>query len=311
MHRRIHIGRYTHSVLCSAVAICAWWGNTDAWADDARYGTPDEVAVVEDERLPEISGIVASRRHKGFFYVHNDSGNAPEVFLIDRAGTVRGLFLLAGATNVDWEDIAVAPGEDGAFDVCVADIGDNRQRRAEIVVYRFPEPALPSAVADVIQVRPEAFRLHYPDGAHNAEAFVVEPHTGDGYIITKEQSGEAQVYRLPHPWSASQTTKLEHVGALRFPAAAPIETMVTAADVSPDGRRLVTRSYLAGWEWLLPENAENRAFRRIFAEKPARVILAGELQAEAIAYSVDGRCLLTISEQLPSALNEARLVEQP
>ncbi|RMF84909.1 MAG: hypothetical protein D6744_02255 [Planctomycetota bacterium] len=286
--------------LCAGAAVAA----------DERYQAPREIAQIEDARLPEVSGIVASRKHAGLFYVHNDSGNTPEVFLLDRRGKVRGVVRLIGAPNIDWEDVALAPHGENAWDVCVADIGDNRRRRADVVVYRFPEPEF-DAAGGAIRVRPTAFRLRYPDGAHNAEALVVDPRSGDGYIITKEETQPARVYRFAAPWRADAAVTLEHVGELKFPPAPPLMTMVTAADISPDGRRLATRSYGFGWEWMLPAPGDVRGLLRSEALLPQRLDLAGELQGEALAYTADGEALVTISEQLPTALSEVRRTKTP
>src|SRR5438045_5677919 len=70
----------------------------------AAYGTPSSRGPVPDA-LTELSGIAASRAQPGVYYVHNDSGDSPRIFALDRAGTELGQLCLAGATNVDWEDI--------------------------------------------------------------------------------------------------------------------------------------------------------------------------------------------------------------
>ena len=47
---------------------------------------PSAVCVLQDERIVEASGIVSSRRNPDCYYVHNDSGDRPRIFLVDAPG---------------------------------------------------------------------------------------------------------------------------------------------------------------------------------------------------------------------------------
>lgn len=295
-----------------------------ASAPVCRYGDPTVVCEIRDERIVEASGLAASRRHPGLYYTHNDSGGAAEVYLVGDDGRTRLTIVLDGAENVDWEDIAIAPGQAGDRDVCVADIGDNKARRREIAVYRFPEPATlgsddgARAPPDhapgqhpTMRVKPDRFRLRYPDGAYDAESFAVHPQTGDGYILTKTLDGRPRVYKLPAPWAPRESAPgvghdlivLTYLGLLQIDAQ-PAPACLTAADISPDGRRLVARSYVCGWEWRLAEAVPRAEFDRIFRSDPRMIRLASEPQGEAIAYTPDGRALRTISEKRPTRMYE-------
>ncbi len=276
-----------------------------------RYGEPQAVCQIDDRRLDEASGLVAGRRNPGYYYTHNDSGGRPQVYVLDRHGRICLTIRLVGAQNRDWEDIALAPGEQpGTFDVCVADIGDNKAQRKGIVFYRFPEPRLDAIVRarGTLDVKPRVFRCVYRDGARNAEGFAVDPRTGDGYVLTKRFDGACYVYRLPTPWDTAAVTTLTRVGKLQFPPGAALARMVTAADISPDGRRLVTRSYVGGWEWRLAKRDAAGAFALVFEQMPTALELAPEPQGEALCFSADGRALLTVSEGTPTTLYESRPV---
>jgi hypothetical protein len=273
------------------------------------------LAEVTDPRISEASGIVASRRNPGCYYVHNDSGDSPRVFLIDRTGRLRLEIHLAGSKAVDYEDISLAPGDQpGTFDVCVADIGDNHDHRKKIVVYRFREPRLPETAAAtaegasataVVDVHATAYDFRYADGPADAEAFCVHPRTGDGYILTKRLDGRSAVYKLPAPWNPREETRVQQLCTVELPAGiTALSRIVTAADISPDGRRLAVRSYVNGWEWHLPPGVEETGFDRIFATKPAELNLPGEPQSEGLCYSPDGAAFLTISEGKSPTLYE-------
>jgi len=270
------------------------------------YGLPEPVAELSDTQINEASGLVASRRHPGLFYVHNDSGDKPRVFVVDRAGQTRATVHLRGARHVDWEDVALAPGPTaGAWDVVVGDIGDNRAQRSELVLYRFPEVDLDQARGGVLNVTPQAFRIRYADGPRDAEALVVDLRNGDAYIISKQHDGEpAGLYRLAAPWPADEVAVLPRVATVTVEGRTPFERLVTAADVSPDMTRLAVRTYLGGWEWRLPEPPPPGRLELFFGQTPQRLNLAGEPQGEALAYTHDGGALLTVSEGVPTYLYE-------
>ncbi len=273
----------------------------------ATSATTAAVCQLRDARITEASGIAASRRYVGLYYVHNDSGDKPQVYVVDREGRTRATIRLRGASAIDYEDISLAPGaKPGTFDVCAADIGDNNARRPNVVIYRFPEPELDtSRTAEVtIDVEAAAFRVRYADGPANAEAFCVHPRTGDGYILTKRIDGTCRVYKLTAPWDATHETELARLATVELPPATGLARVVTAADIAPDGRQLAVRCYFDGWEWQLPADAKEADFDDIFKLPPTRLSLPAEPQGEGLCYSVDGKSFLTISEGASPTLYE-------
>ncbi|HEX8117141.1 MAG TPA: hypothetical protein VF521_07705 [Pyrinomonadaceae bacterium] len=278
--------------------------NTPLPVDPAQ---PVQLATLEDRRIDESSGLVASRRAPGLFWTHNDSGDGPFVYAFDRAGRSRGTWRVEGAQAIDWEDIAAGPGPAGGQSyLYVGDIGDNGRERDLIVVYRFPEPELSATEAPPKQPRTtqaaEAIRLKYPDGAHNAEALAVHPTTGDLYVVTKANA-EAGVYKLAAPFDPKAVNTLAKVGTLRGPDF--FGTLVTGADISPDGRRVALCDYAQGYELTLPEGG--KGFDEIWKQAPKALSLGARLQGESIAYRLDGAALLATSEQTPTPLFEVVL----
>ena len=101
------------------------------------------VGAVSDPSVVEASGLAASRQNPGVLWVHNDSGNAVELFAIGDDGGVRAPYLPTGITNRDWEDLAIGPGPAAGVDyLFIGDIGDNGLARSSITIYRIPEPAV-------------------------------------------------------------------------------------------------------------------------------------------------------------------------
>src|SRR5829696_1264836 len=126
------------TVFCAFVAL--WLG-----LQREPYGPPATIATLKDKSVSESSGLAASRLTPGAYWTHNDSGDGPFLYAFDTRGDSRGVFRVAGAQARDWEDMATGPGPEGGKGksyLYIGDIGDNNEARAEIVVYRVPEPAL-------------------------------------------------------------------------------------------------------------------------------------------------------------------------
>ena len=268
--------------------------------------TPITLATLAARTVRESSGVVASRRSPGLFWTHNDSGDGPFIYAFDRGGRARGTWRVSGAQARDWEDIAAGPGPArGQTYLYAGDIGDNDNEREFAVVYRFPEPqagadTAAAADAEVRETEPaEAIRVKYPDGAHNAEALLVHPQTGDLYVVTKGVES-AGVYKLAAPFAAGEVHTLARVAVLRGPDF--FGTLVTGGDISPDGTRVALCDYAQGYELTLPAGA--KGFDEIWKQKPVAIPLGLRLQGEAVCYRLDGAALLATSEKTPTPLIE-------
>ena len=337
--RRLELMRFVKILLGAAVVLIALWvvlsrsslnphraerlpADPSRWlrkdvppessAVSGDYGAPVELGTLEDRRVGESSGLVASRRNSGLFWTHNDSGDGPYIYAVGGRGEKRGVWRVAGAESDDWEDIAAGPGpERGRTYLYIGDIGDNGQERAGIVVYRVPEPAVEAANASSTKDRAprtdaaEAIRLKYPDGKHNAETLLVHPATGDIYVVTKSKANEASgVYKLAAPFPVANDARLlVRVGEVRAPSI--LGGLLTGGDISPDGRRVVFCDYVGGYELVMPRGAA-AAFDDIWKQPPVPVVLAPRQQGEAICYRADGAALITTSENLPTPLAEIR-----
>jgi hypothetical protein len=265
---------------------------------------------LEERAVEESSGLAASVGQPGLFWTHNDSGDGPYLYALDGEGRRRGVWRVAGARAVDWEDMAAGPGpEPGRPYLYVGDIGDNGRDRPHINVYRVPEPqVLPADTAATRraprQTEPAVeLRLKYPDGPHNAEALLVHPTTGDLYIVVKNGQPACAVYRLRAAHAASGVNTLERAGEFRSPS--PLGSLVTGGAISPDGRRVVICDYLAAYEMRLPDAAA--AFDDIWQQTPVAISLGPRDQGEAVCYRPDGAALLATSEGSPALLVEVEL----
>ena len=267
------------------------------------------IATLKDKSISESSGLAASRLTPGAYWTHNDSGDGPFIYSFDTRGDSFGVFRVAGAQARDWEDMAAGPGPDrGKPYLYIGDIGDNNGARAEIVVYRVPEPALTTATRTFTKTRPgttepaEAIRLRYPDGAHDAEALLVHPVSGHIYIITKVVIANPAVYEAAPPFTANNPITMTRLGLVSVPSL--FGGVITGGSISPDGRRVALCDYFQGYELTLPAGSAN--FNDIWKQKMVSFDLGKRKQGEAITYRLDGKALLATSEGKNSAVIQVK-----
>ncbi len=203
------------------------------------YSNPVTLGTVDFGALRQASGVAASRNNLGVLWTHNDAGDGPRIFAIDTQGRLLGTYNLSGATQVDYEDIAIGPGPNPNVSyIYLGDIGDNNSSRSTITVYRIPEPAVYSKQAG----KPGSFNLKgfqaitlsYADGAHNAETLIVDPISGDLFVGTKQ----ADVCRF---YQATKS-QLDTGGpiSLAFVCEVTFNT-ASGGSISPSGREIALR----------------------------------------------------------------------
>lgn len=227
------------------------WAKGEGVAVDQEVPTKAyPVGMIEAEMIRESSGLAVSRQFPGVIWTHNDSGDKARLFAIGVDGRLihppdvqpadyQGI-AVTGARHRDWEDIAI--GADGTL--YIGDVGNNRSRRRDLGVYVVaePDPRVDS------QTAPARFiPVYYPEQAEfpdPAEAFDCEAMfyaQGSLYLLTK-QRGDRQttLYRMPLD-TTEEPVALERMGSF------DIEGLVTAADVSEDGRELLVLTYDGLW----------------------------------------------------------------
>jgi hypothetical protein len=241
----------------------------------------------QDSRITESSGLVAATR-SDLLFTHNDSGDTARFFAVDRTGRTRATYRLRGVQARDWEDIARGPGRT----LWLGDIGDNSGSRDRgLLVHRVPEPTGTASAT----LTPTTYRLRYDDGPKDAEALLV---TAEGRVLVVEKTfgSAAGVYASDVPLRPGGVVNLLHrVAEVHVPT-------VTGGDLSPDGTRVVLRTYTAAYEW----DVSGGDVVAALAEDPERVPLPSSPQGEGIAYSRDGRSLLTSSEGRSGPVFELR-----
>lgn len=255
------------------------------------YAPATELARFADPRIDESSGVSAAARSDDVLFTHNDSGDRARFFALDRRGATLAVFDVRGARADDWEDMARGRADDGGPALFFGDIGDNFRRRPTVTVFVVGEPVVTPG-ADALVPLLEAIELVYEDGPHDAEALLVDPRTNALAVVTKARDGVAGVYQADE-----DDDVLRRVAEVRFdtlvrrPGA--YAKAVTSGEMAPDGRRVVLRTPFEAFEWDLAADGDLAA---ALAGTPRRIPLPETRQGEAVAYTRDGRSLVTTSE---------------
>jgi hypothetical protein len=233
---------------------------------------------VRDAAITELSGLVGSPAHPGVLWAHEDSGSPPVIVALATDGRVLARVPVTGARETDWEDVAAGPGPL----LYVGDIGDNAASRASIDVYRFPEPGLDGAPIAPAQ----RLRLRYPDRPHDAEAMLVDPMREELVVVTKAVGGGRAYVTSARAAGGEATLR----AGPRIPLA-----LVTAGDVSADGRIVALRTYarVALWRRRGSEPLTT-TLRRPPCVSPTSLLREG--QGEALALDRSGTSFVTAPE---------------
>lgn len=295
---RVRIGALVAALLLQACPMAA---------QAVQPGEAKLSALIRDARMDEISGMVASRRHPGVLWVHNDSDGPAELFAIDAEGRLLATLLLEGAENRDWEDITAFE-LDGRHYLMVADTGDNGGLRRELELAVVAEPEL---LQDATVPLAWALRFRWPDGPRDTEAVAVDPRDGMVYLISKKRV-PPELWRLPLHGDGSDAPAVpELLGTLagvtqptaedleRTPVFGRYRSQITAMDISPDGRLMAVLNYRTAY---LYPRAESEDWAAALARTPIEAPYPWLAQAEAIAFSLDGDALWIGTERLPAPL---------
>ena len=253
---------------------------------------------MREQDLTEASGLAVSRRDPRVLWSHNDAGGKPRLFALDRSGRNLGSYVLKGAELVDWEDICLGPGaEPGEWVLYVGDVGANEQKRNQIVIYQLREPNVEldqkpkkRKVKGVV-----AYRFRYPDGiSRDVETLMVDPLTGQLYLVTKTSGMQAEVYLAHGPWDETRVNSLEQVAHLRLVADdSTVPALITGGDIAADGSAILVRTAADAYLW--PRRSKE-SIPTALARQPCRIQLQNEPRGEAIAFSPSGDGFYTLSE---------------
>lgn len=261
-----------------------------AQSGSAQSYKPSSTATTADAALREASGLAASPRNPPLVWSHNDSGNAPQLFLLAPDGSAHGSVSVTGARNRDWEDMDAFTFRGRSW-LLLADTGDNRARHDSSSIHVFPEPDGRATVAPSWTIR-----FRYPDGPRDCEAVAADPRARTVLLISK-RTKPPMAYELPLEPTSQKILTARALGPVRLPRAdfweGPFADQPTGLAISPDGRLAAVLTYARVF---LFRKEPDETWATAFSRKPDRLARHGLRQAEGITFSRDGSEITVISE---------------
>lgn len=251
-----------------------------------------KVCTIEDSKLDELSGLVATS--SGYITINDstDSSSRKRVFYLNNKCAITKSVQYSGGGPRDTEDLAVSP--DGKT-LWIGDTGDNpdaRERRKSVALWTMPIDG---------SSRPVLHRVSYPDGKRfDAEALLIG--SDNVPIIITKSAGKAELYSPAEALQANNETPvpLKKVGEVTLPKTdtdnpfgAVGRLTVTGAARAPDGSRVVLRTYADAFEFDVPDGDVVKA---LTTGEPRATPLTEDQFGEAITYSADGKTFLTVSD---------------
>ncbi|MFF5171009.1 hypothetical protein ACFY3U_00040 [Micromonospora sp. NPDC000089] len=249
--------------------------------------------TIEDPRLRELSGLVATRT--GYIVINDGSPqeNRKRVFYLDtRCAIAKEPVRYSGDGPFDTEDLTLSP--DGKT-LWIADTGDNvtsKERRSRVAVWTMPVDG---------SKQPVLHRLSYPERKpHDAEALLIGAD-GLPLVITKVPSGKSEIFTPTGKLRSGDTeaVPMKKVGEVSLPTTStenPLSILgrvaITGAARSPDGAKVVLRTYADAFEY---DVTGGDVLAALTGGKP-RVTPLADPFGEAISYTPDGKTFVTVSD---------------
>jgi len=255
---------------------------TDAFLPGAK------IAALENKKLGEISGLESSTNNPNLLWAHNDSGNGPEIFLLNDKLEIKLTCELAGVKNRDWEDIAVGPGPDSNKNyVYVAEIGDNDAVYQEKFIYRFEEPTWKEGMSDKITISAfDKIIFHLEDERKDTETLLIDAKTKNLYVVSKREE-PVYLYELKYPFKINEAITAKKLISLPL-------TKIVAGDISADGKEIIMKNYDNVYYW---NTTTEKSITELLREEPKEVPYEIEPQGESITWAANGSGFYTLSEK--------------
>ncbi|TYB37462.1 hypothetical protein FXF50_14375 [Micromonospora sp. AP08] len=255
---------------------------------------PKKKCTIEDKRLRELSGIVATST--GYVVINDgtDDESRKRVFFLDtKCEIAKDPVRYSGSGPYDTEDLALGPDKKTLF---IADTGDNveaKTRRERVAIWTMPLSG---------SKQPVLHRLTYPGNEpHDAEALLVG-NDNLPLVITKDLSGKSEIFTPTAKFKSSgdpEPIPMKKVGEVTLPKTntenklgGPGRLLVTGATRSPDGSKVVLRTYGDAFEF---DVTGGNIVAALTTGKP-RVTPLADPFGEAISYTADGRSFVTVSD---------------
>ena len=187
------------------------------------------VSEMAKEDVPESSGLELSSDNN--YWTHADGGNRPVLYKVNEAGKLLETLEIPYTSNQDWEDLA----KDDEGNIYIGDFGNNGNERRNLRIFRINEKQV--SQVDTIRFSYEDQRDFPPkkaDRNFDCEAFFY--FRDNLYLFSKNRGGDetVKIYKVPAQPGTYEAKIIDDM---------QISTMITAADISPDGKLMALLGY--------------------------------------------------------------------
>jgi hypothetical protein len=276
----------------------------------APFAAVEVIGTVTNSSVREASGLAPSRIHDDVLWLLNDGGNPPVLYAVTTGGVSVCDLPIAGAKNVDWEDMASFE-RDGVPYLLIADVGDNGSKRTNCALRVVAEPDVRDPGFTPGRAAPVAWSVPfvYEDGPRDCEAVAVDVANGQALLLSKRTQPPV-LYTLPLdppvPGAAAAVARrVAAIDTIPMPTAQELgmpggayRSQPTAMDISADGVALAVLTYKNAYYYRrLPGQPWPEALKR----PPLPVILPDAEDArlrgrEALCFTATGADLLVTRE---------------
>jgi hypothetical protein len=181
------------------------------------------------DSIPESSGLEIAQQGKSF-WTHGDGGCKKKLYEINQQGEVLSVLSLKKLSNIDWEDIA----KDDQGNLYIADIGNNRNIRKNLYIFKINVNEKNSV---------DTIKFSYPDQNSfppskeqmNFDCESIFWYKDSLYLFSKNRGQKCvKFYKLPDKGGEYVAELFQEVY---------MNSMVTAADISPDNKMMALLTY--------------------------------------------------------------------
>jgi hypothetical protein len=187
--------------------------------------------------ISETSGL--ENGPNGWFWTHNDSDNAPQLFALDSTGVIHRTVAVSGDANTDWEELA----KDDAGNLYIGNFGNNGLARTDLRIGKIP--SIDTCTTNAVVT--ELIQFSYPDqynfppigtyGNFDMEAMF---HYQDSlHLFSKDRSNPSTGYTKHYTLPTEAGTFQAHLVDSFQTGHTSFFLAVTAADISDNGNQMV------------------------------------------------------------------------
>jgi len=265
-----------------------------------------EIKAHLPEILEEVSGIQYDEKRAAFWML-NDSGNKPSVYLVNELGVILRE-LKIDAKNTDWEDLTM----DAEGNLYIGDFGNNANNRKDLHILKVKKEDLESdqkiEVEKIYFSFPE--QKKYPPKKkkryYDVEAFF--EWQGSFYIFTKSRVtnkiGKTFLYKLHNIQDYKPAKKYGVFDAqliADFTTCPEKNCWITSADISADGKKVVLSNHMSAWIFT------NFKGDNFFSGGAEEYVFGHESQKESITFRDNQTLYLTDEEDRHGGRNLYKL----